>query len=155
MAPGIGQPVRSLTSMRWSKRTPEIVAAALSQVHLQAVERRSGRQRRTATSDNPENLRRGRQDRAREAATIHTLLGYDVLVEWSTGFLNREVSVRATSADFLPPGVDPAYLYTVLGAGWGGMANGSRGLWTTGSCSLTRRPHVERAPSPWPAVGDR
>ena len=111
MAPGIGQPVRSLTSMRWSKRIPEIVAAALSQVHLQA--------------------------------------------EWSTEILNREVSVRATSADFLPPGVDPAYLYTVLGAGWSGMASGSRGLRTTGSCSLTRRPHVERAPSPWPAVGDR
>ena len=146
MAPGIGQPVRSLTSMRWSKRIPEIVAAALSQVHLQAVERRSGRQRRTATSDNPEILRRGRQDRAREAATIQTLLGYDVLVERSTESLNPEVSVRAISADFLPPGVDPAYLYTVLG---------SRGLRTTGSCSLTRRPHVERAPSPGPAVGDR
>ena len=41
--------------------------------------------------------------------------GYDLLVEGSKAILNRGVSVRAIKADFLPPGADPEYLYTVLG----------------------------------------
>ncbi len=53
--------------------------------------------------------------RVRRAATIHKMPGYDLLVEGSKAILNRGVSVRAIKADFLPPGADPEYLYTVLG----------------------------------------
>ena len=53
--------------------------------------------------------------RVRQASTIHKMPGYDLLVEGSRQILDRGVSVRSISADFLPPDGHPEYLFTVLG----------------------------------------
>ena len=53
--------------------------------------------------------------RVRQARTIHRMPGYGLLVDGSREVLRRGVSVRAITADFLPLGADPEYLFTVLG----------------------------------------
>ena len=53
--------------------------------------------------------------RVRQARTIHRMPDYGLLVDGSREVLRRGVSVRAITADFLPLGADPEYLFTVLG----------------------------------------
>ena len=53
--------------------------------------------------------------RVSQARTIHRMPGYDLLVDGSREVLRRGVTVRAITADFLPTGADPEYLFGLLG----------------------------------------
>ncbi len=53
--------------------------------------------------------------RVRQAGTIHKMPEYDTLVDGSRQIANRGVPVRAIRADFLPPGGNSEFLFTVLG----------------------------------------
>ncbi len=53
--------------------------------------------------------------RTRHAGTIHKMPQYDALVAGSRQIANRGVPMRAIRADFLPPGGNSEFLFTVLG----------------------------------------
>ena len=53
--------------------------------------------------------------RVRQASNIHKMPEYDTLVDGSRQIVARGVPVRAIRADFLPPGGNSEFLFTVLG----------------------------------------
>jgi len=53
--------------------------------------------------------------RVQQSRTIHRMPEYAALVEGSRRIVHRGARVRAIYADFLPLGVDPEYLFQVLG----------------------------------------